>query len=416
MPGGGNSSPLSYGILCWGNTTPVNPPTNIDITNNTISNVLGSAISLGTNTASVTISGNNFSNIIPVVYSTTTLAIGVQAELSDGLDINNNTYSDLTHANSLVNCTNTSIGNNTYLNSPLMLNSTHPHSVIFNDVPWWNIIYDATFAGDFYQAYYSDTINASYQGLVQAYAGLGAPIWNSLSSSNPGCDDPAACNYDAQALSDDGSCVYPSNGVDTQVHRDTYTWIDGNTYTASNNTATWTLTNAAGCDSVVTLDLTINNSNAGVDTQVHRDTYTWIDGVTYTSSNNTATWTLTNAAGCDSVVTLDLTINNSNAGVDTQVHCDTYTWIDGVTYTSSNNTATWTLTNAAGCDSVVTLDLTINNSNAGVDTQVHCDTYTWIDGVTYTSSNNTATWTLTNAAGCDSVVTLDLQLIIATLE
>ena len=108
------------------------------------------------------------------------------------------------------------------------------------------------------------------------------------------------------------------------------------------------------------------------------------------------------------MVTLDLTINNSNAGVDTQVHCDTYTWIDGVTYTSSNNTATWTLTNAAGCDSVVTLDLTINNSNAGVDTQVHCDTYTWIDGVTYTSSNNTATWTLTNAAGCDSVVTLDL--------
>ena len=191
LPGGGNSSPLSYGILCWGNTTPVNPPTNIDITNNTISNVLGSAISLGTNTASVTISGNNFSNIIPVVYSTTTLAIGVQAELSDGLDINNNTYSDLTHANSLVNCTNTSIGNNTYLNSPLMLNSTHPHSVIFNDVPWWNIIYDATFAGDLYQAYYSDTINASYQGLVQAYAGLGAPIWNSLSSSNPGCTDPA---------------------------------------------------------------------------------------------------------------------------------------------------------------------------------------------------------------------------------
>ena len=55
--------------------------------------------------------------------STTSLAIGVQAELSDGLDINNNSYSDLTHANSLVNCTNASVGNNTYSNSPLMLNS-----------------------------------------------------------------------------------------------------------------------------------------------------------------------------------------------------------------------------------------------------------------------------------------------------
>ena len=75
----------------------------------------------------------------------------------------------------------------------------------------------------------------------------------------------------------------------------------------------------------------------------------------YTSSNNSATFTLTNAAGCDSVITLDLTINNSNAGVDTQVHCDTYTWIDGVTYTSSNNTATWTLMQ------LMQQDLTINN-------------------------------------------------------
>ena len=33
--------------------------------------------------------------------------------------------------------------------------------------------------------------------------------------------------------------------------------MDGNTYTASNNSATHTLTAANGCDSVVTLDLTI---------------------------------------------------------------------------------------------------------------------------------------------------------------
>ena len=92
-----------------------------------------------------------------------------------------------------------------------------------------------------------------------------------------------------------------------------------------------------------------------------------------------------NAAGCDSVVTLDLTISNSTAGVDVQNHCDSYTWINGITYTSSNNTATDTLTNAAGCDSTVILDLTILTSTAGVDVQSHCDSYTWIDGITYTS-------------------------------
>ena len=170
------------------------------------------------------------------------------------------------------------------------------------------------------------------------------------------------------------------------------------------------MTNAAGCDSVVTLDLTINYSNTGVDVITACDSYTWIDGITYTASNNTATYTLTNAAGCDSVVTLNLTINNSNTGVDVITACDSYTWIDGITYTASNNIATYTLTNAAGCDSVVTLDLTINYSNTGVDVITACDSYTWIDGITYTASNNTATYTLTNAVGCDSVVTLNLTI------
>ena len=201
-----------------------------------------------------------------------------------------------------------------------------------------------------------------------------------------------------------------NTGIDTQTSCDTYTWIDGNTYTTSNNSATWILTNAAGCDSTVTLDLTITNSNSGTDSQTSCDTYTWIDGNTYTTSNNSATWILTNAAGCDSTVTLDLTITNSNSGTDTQGACDTYTWIDGNTYTVSNNSATWILTNAAGCDSTVTLDLTITNSNTGTDTQSACDTYTWIDGNTYTATNNSATVMLSTIDGCDSLVTLDLTI------
>ena len=199
--------------------------------------------------------------------------------------------------------------------------------------------------------------------------------------------------------------------VDTETACDTYTWIDGNVYTESNNTATYTLTNASGCDSVVTLNLTVNHSNTGVDVQTACESYTWIDGNTYTESNNTATYTLTNALGCDSVVTLNLTVNHSNTGVDVQTACETYTWIDGNTYTESNSSATYTLSNAAGCDSVVTLNLTINQSSTGIDVQTACDSFTWIDGNTYTESNSTATYTLSNAVGCDSVVTLNLTVI-----
>lgn len=220
-----------------------------------------------------------------------------------------------------------------------------------------------------------------------------------------GCDSVVTLNL---------TILESNTGIDEIDACVSYTWIDGVTYTADNNTATWTLTNAAGCDSVVTLDLTISQPNTGIDVIEACDSYTWIDGVSYVASNNTATHTLTNVAGCDSVVTLNLTIHESNTGTDVVVACDTYTWIDGQTYTANNNTATHTLTNAAGCDSLVTLDLTILESNTGTDVVVECDSYTWIDGNTYTQSNNTATHTLTNVAGCDSVVTLDLTILEST--
>ena len=216
-----------------------------------------------------------------------------------------------------------------------------------------------------------------------------------------GCDSVVTLNLTINS---------PTTGTDIQTACNSYTWIDGVTYTSSNSSATYSLTNAAGCDSVVTLNLTINSPTTGTDIQTACNSYTWIDGVTYTSSNNSATYTLTNAAGCDSVVTLNLTINSPTTGTDIQTACNSYTWIDGVTYTSSNNSATYTLTNAAGCDSVVTLNLTINSPTTGTDIQTACNSYTWIDGVTYTSSNNSATYTLTNAAGCDSVVTLNLTI------
>lgn len=153
------------------------------------------------------------------------------------------------------------------------------------------------------------------------------------------------------------------------------------------------------------------SNSFGVDVQSACASYTWIDGNTYTSNNNTATHTVPNVAGCDSIITLDLTVNYPNTGTDVQAACDLYTWIDGNTYSSSTNTPTWTLTNSAGCDSIITLDLSVNYSSAGIDVQTACDTYTWIDGNTYTVSNNSATWATTNAAGCDSIVTIDLTII-----
>ena len=78
------------------------------------------------------------------------------------------------------------------------------------------------------------------------------------------------------------------------------------------------------------------------------------------------TYTTTNAIGLDSVVTLDLIINNSTSNTTTVSVCDTYTWAkDGNTYTNSG-TYTDVSTNTDGCDHTETLDLTINSVIASI--------------------------------------------------
>jgi hypothetical protein len=99
---------------------------------------------------------------------------------------------------------------------------------------------------------------------------------------------------------------------------------------------------------------------------------------------------------------------------DVQTSCGSFTWIDGNTYTENNNTATYNFAGgaASGCDSLLTLNLTINNPTTGVDTRTACNSFTWINGITYTANNNTATYNIIGGAanGCDSLVTLNLTI------
>ena len=202
-----------------------------------------------------------------------------------------------------------------------------------------------------------------------------------------------------------------STSTDFHTVCDSLTWIDGNTYYASNSTATHVLSNAAGCDSIVTLNLTVQQSSSAIDVQTACDSLTWIDGITYYASNSSATHTLTNASGCDSVVHLNLTIAQASTSTDFHTVCDSLTWIDGNTYYSNNTTATYITTSSAGCDSVVVLNLTVTQATTGIDVQTSCGPFTWVDGNTYAASTTTASHTLISANGCDSVVTLHLTVL-----
>jgi len=191
---------------------------------------------------------------------------------------------------------------------------------------------------------------------------------------------------------------------------DSYTWPqNGETYT-QNTTVKDTVVNAAGCDSIAILNLNIRNTTYGTDVQDHCDSYTWINGVTYYTSTNFPQFTLTNAAGCDSVVNLNLTIRNSTHRTDAIVSCDSYTWINGKNYTSSNNTDSVVYTNAVGCDSIVYLDLTINYTTYATQNRTGCNSFTWINGKTYVSNIYNEQFVTYNSKGCDSVIILNLTL------
>ena len=130
--------------------------------------------------------------------------------------------------------------------------------------------------------------------------------------------------------------------------------------------------------------------------------------------------TVTDANGCTTTDTATITEPAVISGTDTQIACDSLTWIDGITYTSSNNTATHTLTAANGCDSIVSLDLTIHYSpvfSFASDTITACNTdsvlidagsgfnfYAWSNGANtqqiYAPQNGVYSVTVTDANGC----------------
>lgn len=125
--------------------------------------------------------------------------------------------------------------------------------------------------------------------------------------------------------------------------------------------------------------------------------------ITPRSSSSSDSWLI------DNLVLTGETNCVPSTNVIAETTCDTYTAPSGAVYTTSGNYSD-TIANSTGCDSIISINLTVNNSMTANDTQTSCDSYTWVDGVTYTASNNTATYIFTTAEGCDSLVTLNLTI------
>jgi hypothetical protein len=114
-------------------------------------------------------------------------------------------------------------------------------------------------------------------------------------------------------------------------------------------------------DSIMTINVTINNPTTSSFSVTNCDSYTVPSGdETYTVSG-VYNDTIPNSIGCDSIMTITVNINNSTTSSFSVSSCNSYTVPSGdETYTVSG-TYNDTIPNSAGCDSIMTINVTINN-------------------------------------------------------
>ena len=171
-----------------------------------------------------------------------------------------------------------------------------------------------------------------------------------------------------------------------------------------------TLQTINGCDSIVTLNLTVNPvANTNLSTAI-------CEGATYTengfnaSEAGTYTQNLQTINSCDSIVTLNLTINPVESTNLTAAICEGSAYTENGFNVSEAGTYTQNLQTINGCDSIVTLNLTINPVANTTLSAAICDGSTYTENGFNVSEAGTYTQNLQTVNGCDSIVTLTLTV------
>jgi gliding motility-associated-like protein len=173
-----------------------------------------------------------------------------------------------------------------------------------------------------------------------------------------------------------------------------------------------TVPNPGACDSLITLNLTVlpavtDTVNASI---CPGGSYSF-GGTIYTAPA-TVTATFAGAGGCDSVVTLILAMDGYLAGTRNITICQgqSYTF-NGITYTSSNNTAMDTVPNPGACDSLITLNLTVLPAVTDTVNATICQGQAYSFNNSVYTSTQIVSATFSTGNGCDSIITLNLTVI-----
>ena len=185
--------------------------------------------------------------------------------------------------------------------------------------------------------------------------------------------------------------------------------VGTNVYSTA-GTYTDVLPASSGCDSTLTTNLTVNAPVSGSQTFVLCAGGSVMVGTNMYTTSGVYNDTLSAVNACDSVVVTNLTVNAAITTTQSIAICAGGSYTIG---TSSYNTAgnyTDVLTSAAGCDSTVTTNLTVNPTITGTQTLTICASDSVVVGTSVYHTSGVFTDVLITSFGCDSTVTTNLTV------
>ena len=223
-----------------------------------------------------------------------------------------------------------------------------------------------------------------------------------------------ACPYSFTV--DASSCANPCiitpnlNFVNTSICNGEFIFLEGaNQTTAGLYTDVYTAAN--GCDSTVYTTLTVLEPVAVAQEITICEGSSYAIGTNSYSSSGVYTDVFTASNGCDSTVTTTLFVTATLTSNTSASICEGDSFVFGSNSYTESGMYLDNLTSVSGCDSVATLFLTVLPVVNGSVSQTICAGQTYSFGGNVLTTSGTYSQVLTGVSGCDSTVTLYLTVL-----
>ncbi len=264
------------------------------------------------------------------------------------------------------------------------------YEVLFNWDPSTNS-YSVFFDGNLVLSGNYDIINNCFGGSTMAWCGF-------TGSTGGAANNQTVCIPTAD--------VYPSGDQSVEEVE----ICEGESYFAggANQTTSGTYTDNFvafnGCDSIITTILIVNpDIEMTFDISICEGDSYFAEGANQTTSG-TYTDNFVSAAGCDSTVITNLTVNPNVEITDNVSICDGDSYFAGGNIQTTSGSYTDTYMSATGCDSTVITILTVNPNVELTDNVSICDGDSYFAGGNNQTTSGSYTDTYMSATGCDSTV------------